>query len=137
MWGRAGRRFVAVQLAGSATPLALAAMSFAFDHASSIHLAVTFGMLALPASLLYALVLVALAVRQALAFLCLFGAVLSVWLGCFGVIRMRSALDRLHAVTFVNVAGGGFLAAAGMLTAGVSARSVKLVALAILVLVTG
>lgn len=55
--GRAGQRFVAVQLAGSLGILILAVMSFAFDQASSIDLAVTFGVLTLPASLLYAVFL--------------------------------------------------------------------------------
>ena len=55
--GPVAGRFVAIQLAGSVTLLILAIMSFAFDQASSIDLAVTFGVLTLPASLLYAVVL--------------------------------------------------------------------------------
>ena len=55
--GATAGRFVAIQLAGSVTLLILALMSFAFDQASSIDLAVTFGVLTLPASLLYAVVL--------------------------------------------------------------------------------
>lgn len=55
--GRAGQRFVAVQLAGAVAIPMMAIMSFAFDQASSIDLAVTLGLLTLPASLLYALVL--------------------------------------------------------------------------------
>ena len=55
--GAVAGRFVAIQLAGSVTLLILAIMSFAFDQASSIDLAVTFGVLTLPASLLYAVVL--------------------------------------------------------------------------------
>lgn len=55
--GRVGQRFVGVQLAGAVAILMLALMSFAFDQASSIDLAVTFGILTLPASLLYALFL--------------------------------------------------------------------------------
>ena len=68
--------------------------------------------------------------------LCLAAAVLSAWLGCLAAIRMRSALDRLHAVAFVNAACGAFVAAAGLLTDGVSTRSVKLACLALFVLVT-
>lgn len=55
--GPIGQRFVAVQLAGSVAMMAMALMSFAFDQASAIDLAVTFGVLTLPASLLYAVVL--------------------------------------------------------------------------------
>ena len=55
--GPVGRRFVAVQLAGSVSILVMAAMTFVFDQASSIDLAVTFGVLSLPAALLYAVVL--------------------------------------------------------------------------------
>ena len=52
--GSTGSRFVAVQLAGAIGLLALAAMTFAFDQASSIDLAVTFGIVSVTASLLYA-----------------------------------------------------------------------------------
>ena len=55
--GGVAGRFVAIQLAGSVTLAILAVMCFAFDQASSIDLAVTFGVLTLPASLLYAVVL--------------------------------------------------------------------------------
>ena len=52
--GPAGRRFIAVQLAGSVSILVMAVMTFVFDQPSSIDLAVTFGVLGLPAALLYA-----------------------------------------------------------------------------------
>lgn len=52
--GPVALRFVAVQLAGSVGTAAMAAMTFAFDQSSSIDLAVTFGVLSLTASLLYA-----------------------------------------------------------------------------------
>ncbi len=55
--GPAGRRFIAVQLAGSVSILVMTAMTFVFDQASSIDLAVTFGVLSLPAALLYAVFL--------------------------------------------------------------------------------
>lgn len=55
--GRVGQRFVAVQLAGAVGVAMLAMMSFAFDQASSIDLSVTFGVLTLPALLLYAVFL--------------------------------------------------------------------------------
>ena len=52
--GPVGTRFAAVQLAGSVALVTMAAMSFAFDQASSIDLAVTFGVVNVTASLLYA-----------------------------------------------------------------------------------
>ena len=52
--GPVGARFVGAQLAGSVGIVAMAAASFAFDQASSIDLAVTFGVLTVTASLLYA-----------------------------------------------------------------------------------
>ncbi len=69
--------------------------------------------------------------------LCLALAVLSAWLGCFGAIRLRSALDRIHAVAFTNAACGIFVVAAGFLADGLSTRSVKLACLVAFVLVTG
>lgn len=69
--------------------------------------------------------------------LCLAGAVLSAWLGCFGAIRMPSALDRIHAVAFTNIAAGLFVAAAAFLADGLSTRSVKLACLVAFVAVTG
>ena len=52
--GPVGTRFVAVQLSGSVGIIAMAVMTFAFDQSSSIDLAVTFGVLTVTASLLYA-----------------------------------------------------------------------------------
>ncbi len=69
--------------------------------------------------------------------ICLAVAVLSVWLGCFGALRLRSALDRLHAVSFVNAAGGIAFAAAAFVDEGITTRSVKLAALVAVVLVMG
>ncbi len=69
--------------------------------------------------------------------LCLALAVSSVWLGCFGALRLRSALDRLHAVAFVNAAAGVLFAVAAFLADGISTRSVKLACLVAFVLVTG
>ena len=75
--------------------------------------------------------------RAAALDICLAVAVLSVWLGCFGALRLRSALDRLHVVAFVNAVGGIAIAAAAFIDEGVTTRSVKLAALVVLVLVTG
>ena len=52
--GPVGTRFVGVQLAGAVGTLAMTAMTFAFGQSSSIDLAVTFGVLTVTASLLYA-----------------------------------------------------------------------------------
>jgi len=50
-----GRRLVAVELATSLTVFLLLALSFAFDQASSIDLALTLSLLTLPGTLLLAL----------------------------------------------------------------------------------
>ncbi|WP_237477842.1 hypothetical protein [Lichenibacterium dinghuense] len=52
--GPVGSRFAGVQLAGSVGTVVMAVMTFAFGQPSSIDLAVTFGILAVTASLLYA-----------------------------------------------------------------------------------
>ena len=57
MRGAPGARLAAVQLTGSLGVLALVAMTFAFGQASSIDLALSLGLLTLPASLLYAVFL--------------------------------------------------------------------------------
>ena len=69
--------------------------------------------------------------------LCLALAVLCCWIGGFGALRLRSALDRLHAVAFTNAAAGVFVVAAAVLAAGVSTRSVKLAGLVAFVLAAG
>lgn len=56
-YGPVGRRIVAAQMVTSIGVLALVTMTFAFDEASSIDLALVLGLLCLPASLLYALFL--------------------------------------------------------------------------------
>lgn len=53
--GAIGLRLAAVQLASSTGALLLVAMTFAFDQASSIDVALTLGFLTLPATLLFAL----------------------------------------------------------------------------------
>ena len=63
--------------------------------------------------------------------------VISAWLGAFGALRLRSPLDKLHAVAFINAAAGVALAAAGFLEDGVSTRSIKLACLVAVVLVVG
>ena len=55
--GPVGRRIAATQLAGSLGALTLVSMTFAFGQASSMDLALTLGLLTLPASLLFAVFL--------------------------------------------------------------------------------
>lgn len=55
--GSLGQRLAAVQLAGAIAILLLAVMTFAFEQASSMDLALTLALLALPAALLYAVFL--------------------------------------------------------------------------------
>ncbi|HEX4765239.1 MAG TPA: monovalent cation/H+ antiporter complex subunit F [Lichenihabitans sp.] len=57
MRGAVGQRLVAVQMMGSVATLILAVMTFAFDQASSIDLALAFAVLTLPATLLFAVYL--------------------------------------------------------------------------------
>ena len=55
--GPTAQRLVAVQLLTALGVLILAALTFALAEASSIDLALTFGLLGIPASLLFAVVL--------------------------------------------------------------------------------
>jgi len=55
--GPTRHRIVAAQMANSIAVLALIAMTFAFDQASSIDLALSLALLSLPATLLFALFL--------------------------------------------------------------------------------
>ena len=50
------------------------------------------------------------------------------WLGCLGFARLRTPLDRLHCVAFVNVAGGTVLVALVFLADGSSIRAWKVLA---------
>lgn len=63
--------------------------------------------------------------------------VVCAWLALIGALRMRGALDRLHAATLVSVAcvGGVFLAAA--VQEGLSDRTLKVLFLFLLTLVGG
>lgn len=64
-------------------------------------------------------------------------AVGSAWLAALGSSRLRTPLERLHAVTFVNVAGGGALVLAALATDGLSSRVVKCAALWLATLLVG
>lgn len=64
-------------------------------------------------------------------------AVLATWVGVIAFVRLRTAFERLHVVTFVNVAAGGFMVIAAFLTDGFSSRSLKVAFLLVIVLTIG
>jgi multicomponent Na+:H+ antiporter subunit G len=63
--------------------------------------------------------------------------VLCVWLGCAGFLRLRDPLDRLHCVAFINVTASLTVTLAAFLADGVSSRSLKILAIAVLTLLAG
>lgn len=63
--------------------------------------------------------------------------VLAAWLGSAGFARLRSPLDRLHCVTFVNAACGAALAASAFVADGWSDRALKVVLLVAAALLSG
>lgn len=64
-------------------------------------------------------------------------AVASAWLGCLGFLRLKTALDRLHCASFVNVAAGTCLTLAVVVQDGLTSRSWKSVALLVAVMLVG
>jgi multicomponent Na+:H+ antiporter subunit G len=64
-------------------------------------------------------------------------AVLTCWLGVAGFARLKSPLDRLHCVTFVNAASGIAILVAAFIADGVSARTVKILLLNAAALASG
>jgi multicomponent Na+:H+ antiporter subunit G len=63
--------------------------------------------------------------------------VLAAWLGCAGFARLRSPLDRLHCVTFVNAACGMALVAVAFVADGASDRAFKVLLLVAAALLSG
>lgn len=63
--------------------------------------------------------------------------VASAWLGAVGLLRARTALARLHAVTFVIVAGGPAMVMSIFIADGVSSRAWKSLGLLLMLLVIG
>jgi multisubunit Na+/H+ antiporter MnhG subunit len=61
----------------------------------------------------------------------------AVWLATIGLVRARTALARLHAATFVTVAGGLVLLASVFIADGTSSRSWKSLGLMLMLLVIG
>lgn len=52
-------------------------------------------------------------------------AVLACWLGAAGFLRVRTARDRLHSVTFANVVAGAAVVAAAFVADGASDHALK------------
>ncbi|TGE02706.1 cation:proton antiporter [Methylobacterium nonmethylotrophicum] len=69
--------------------------------------------------------------------LCLGLAVLAAWIATLALWRLVTPLERLHAVTFVNVAGGAGLVLAAWLTDGASPRALKCTAIWLATLLIG
>ncbi len=63
--------------------------------------------------------------------------VLAVWLGCAGFARLRTPLDRMHCVAFVNTTAGTALILAAFLSDGVSVRALKILLMVIASLLIG
>lgn len=63
--------------------------------------------------------------------------VAAAWLGSLGFVRLRTPLDRIHCVTFVNVVCGIALLAAALLSDGLSDRVLKILLIVGLNLVSG
>lgn len=63
--------------------------------------------------------------------------VLMVWLGCVGFARLRTPLDRMHCVAFVNTTAGTALVVVAFLGDGASIRAGKILFVAGTTLVAG
>jgi multicomponent Na+:H+ antiporter subunit G len=64
-------------------------------------------------------------------------AVLAAWLSASSFLRLRTPLERLHVVTFVNVVSIGALTIAGFTSEGVTSRTMKLIFLWVVNLLIG
>lgn len=64
-------------------------------------------------------------------------SVATAWLGAAAFIRLRTALEKLHAVTFVNVAALGLLVVAAIADQGITARSLKCMLIYLVTLTAG
>lgn len=63
--------------------------------------------------------------------------VAAAWLGALALLRLRTPLERLHAVAFVNVAAGGGVTLAALLADGPTPRALKSVAVWLATLLIG
>jgi multisubunit Na+/H+ antiporter MnhG subunit len=64
-------------------------------------------------------------------------AVIAIWIGCIGFIRLGAPFDRLHCVTFVAASAGPLTAAVSFVADGASDRSWKILLLIVLLLGNG
>jgi multicomponent Na+:H+ antiporter subunit G len=64
-------------------------------------------------------------------------AVLMAWIGALAFLRLRTHFERLHAVTFVNLAAGGAITIAAVLHDGLSGRTFKCIFVWIVIAVVG
>lgn len=64
-------------------------------------------------------------------------AVGTTWLSALALLRQPHALDRLHAVSFLNVATGVLVSAAGFAADGISGRSLKILFMMIVLIGAG
>ena len=75
---------------------------------------------------------------RALAVEVLLGAaVFAAWLGCFGFVRMKTALARLHCAAFVYVAAGFAITLAVLVQDGATDRLLKMIAIWAILLLGG
>ena len=63
--------------------------------------------------------------------------VLAAWLGGAGFLRLRSPLDRMHCVAFVNAVAGVALTVAAFVSDGASDRALKILLFTVVSLLTG
>ncbi|HZT87145.1 MAG TPA: monovalent cation/H(+) antiporter subunit G [Stellaceae bacterium] len=64
-------------------------------------------------------------------------AILAAWVGGFGLLRLRTPLERLHCIAFVNAGAGSLLGIAVWLQDGVTSRSVKTLLVLVILLFAG
>jgi multicomponent Na+:H+ antiporter subunit G len=76
-------------------------------------------------------------VRTAATDILLAVAVMTSWLAATGLVRLRTPLDRLHCVTFLNVSAGLAVLIAALVTEGATTRTGKLLLLVLAVLWIG
>lgn len=64
-------------------------------------------------------------------------AVLMAWIGALAFLRLRTNFERLHAITFVNLAGGGAITIAAVLHDGLSGRTFKCIFVLVVIATAG
>ena len=64
-------------------------------------------------------------------------AVAAGWLGCLGYVRPRDPLDRVHCVTFSNIASGLMLLIAALMNDGMASRPLKIGLIWVITIISG